>query len=137
MQQPQELRTIVDCLEAQEKRLGTIAEATSELNALMKAVRTTGKGGTVTIKIKIEKDKNDEEALTWLADVSASIPKPDRRKGLIYHDAETQTFSRTDPRQMELLREQEQERADREAELREAGIARIGRGADVLSGTAG
>lgn len=131
MQDTHELRTVVDVMEAHERRLGTIAEATTELNALMSAVRATGKGGTLTIKFKVEKDKNDEEALTIVADVTSTIPKPERRKALVYHDAETQTFSRTDPRQLELLREREAEAAERAEAIKAAGavdLQQVGRG---------
>lgn len=132
----QELRTITDVMESNEKRLGTINEATAELNRVMAAARATGKKGTVTLKFEVAPDKNDELALTILCDVSSTVPKPDRRKALVYHNSETQTFSRTDPRQMELLAEKEQERNERNAELEAAGVARldqVGRGPIVKS----
>lgn len=122
------LKTFVDVLEANERRLGTIKELTEGLDAVMKASRATGKKASITLKIEVSPDKNDELALTMQADVKTSIPTPERRKALIYHDAESHTFSKTDPRQLELLAEQEAERAEREAELAEKGIAQIGRG---------
>lgn len=122
------LKNFVDVLEANERRLGTIGEATEALHNLMKAVRASGKKGSVTIKFEVACDKNDELALTMSADVKSSIPAPDRKKALIYHNADDQSFSKTDPRQLELLSEQEAERADREAKLREQGVAQIGRG---------
>lgn len=126
-----ELKTFVDVMEANERRLGTIRECTEGLDALMKAVRATGKKGTMTIKVEVACDKNDEMALTMMADVKVSTPTPERRKALVYHDAEKHTFSKTDPRQLELLAEAEAERAEREAQLREQGVAQIGRGASV------
>ena len=84
----------------------------------------------MSLKLEIACDKNDELALTFQATPSCSVPKPDRRKALIYHDAETGAFMKTDPRQLELLAEAQAEREDRETALREKGIARIGRGDD-------
>lgn len=127
------LKTFVDVLDANERRLGTIKEATEGLDAIMKASRATGKKAKMVITIEVAPDKNDELALTMLADVKTTIPAPERRKALVYHNPETHTFSKTDPRQLELLAEQEAERAEREAELREANIARIGRGAEVAA----
>lgn len=123
-----ELRTFVDVLHANERRLGTIAESTELLHALMTSVTETGKKGTLTIKLTVEPDKNDELAKTIDVEVSASLPKKARRKAIVYHNHDRHSFSKTDPRQLELLAEQEAERAEREAELREAGIAKIGRG---------
>jgi len=122
------LKTFVDVLEANERRLGTIAEATAALDAIMKAARLTGKKASLTIKIEVAPDKNDELALTMSADVKASIPVAERKKALIYHDPASQTFSKTDPRQLEMLAEREQERQEREQTLNEAGVAQIGRG---------
>jgi hypothetical protein len=127
------VRDICAVMNLNERRCGTIAEATEAMHAVMKAARATGKAGTVTIKFKVAPDKNDELALTIEADVSSSVPKPERRKALVYHDAETRTFSRTDPRQLELLAEKDEQRREREAELAEKGIARIGRGAEVAT----
>lgn len=122
------LRTFCDVLEANERRLGTIKELTEALDAVMKASRATGKKGTITLKIEIAPDKNDELALTMLADVKASVPVAERRKALVYHNEKDHTFSKTDPRQLELLAEREQERAERAERLHEQGVAQIGRG---------
>lgn len=122
------LRTITALMEANERRCGTIAEATDMLHRLMKACRDTGKKGTLTLKFEIAPDKNDELALTINCTPSCSAPTPERKKALVYHDPEQLVFSKTDPRQLELLAEKEQERAEREAELAERGISQIGRG---------
>lgn len=136
MQSPDDvrLRTLTALMEANERRCGTIGEATDMMHTLMKAVRATGKKGTLTLKFEIAPDKNDEAALTIHCTPSSSVPTPERRKALIYHDAETASFSKTDPRQLELLAEREEERRERETELREQGIARIGRGETVAAG---
>jgi hypothetical protein len=130
------LKTFVDVLEANERRLGTIAELTTTLDAIMKASRLTGKKASLTLKIEVAPDKNDELALTMSADVKASIPVEERKKALIYHDEATKTFSKTDPRQLELLAEQEAEKQEREERLRQQGVAslnQIGRGTEVAA----
>lgn len=133
MDSPHVLKDAVDVLQANERRLGTIRELTEALDIVMKAARATGKKGTITLKIEIAPDKNDEQALTMLADVKHTAPVAERRKALIYHDAANHTFSKTDPRQLELLAEQEAEKAEREEKLREQGIAQIGRGAGATA----
>ena len=130
------LKTFVDVMEANERRLGTIAELTTTLDTIMKASRLTGKKTKLTLTIEVAPDKNDELALTMSADVKASIPVAERKKALIYHDPASQTFSKTDPRQLELLAEAEQERQTREDALRAQGVTslnQIGRGTEVAA----
>jgi hypothetical protein len=131
----QVLRSLTALMEANEKRCGTIEEATEMMHRLMKAVRATGKKGTLTLKFEVAPDKNDELALVMNCTPSVSCPSPERRKAMVYHDPENLGFTKTDPRQMELLAEHEAERLEREEELREAGIARIGRGEAALAAT--
>jgi hypothetical protein len=120
--------TITGLMEMNERRCGTIAEASEKLNLLMDAVEATGSKGTLTLKFEVARDKNDELALTIDCDVTATLPKKPRRKALVFHDAKQRAFTKSDPRQMELLAEREAERIERAAELSERGIARIGRG---------
>jgi hypothetical protein len=127
------LRSYNQVMEANERRLGIQRDTIEGLNEIAKAARATGKKAKMVITIEIAPDKNDELALSMEGDVKLTLPKPERKKALIYHDAETKTFSKTDPRQLELLAEQEAERAEREKALREEGIARIGRGTDVAT----
>lgn len=125
-------KNICGLMDLNERRLGTIAEATKAMHELMAAVRTTGKAGSVTIKFNVATDKNDELALTMDTLVTTTAPKPERRKALVYHDVESRAFTKTDPRQLELLAEKEAERQEREERLAEAGIERldrVGRGA--------
>jgi hypothetical protein len=135
MQQTQDvrLRTLTALMEANERRCGTIEEATNLLHNLMKMVRKTGKKGTLTLKFEVAVDKNDELALTINCTPTASIPTPDRKKAVIYHDEDTLSFTKTDPRQLELLAEQEAEKREREQELHERGVAQIGRGPAVAA----
>jgi hypothetical protein len=129
-----QVRSITALMELNEKRCGTIEEATEMMHRLMAACRKTGKKGTLTLKFEVAPDKNDELALTINCTPTVSIPSPERRKALIYHDAEGHAFSKIDPRQLEMLAEQEEERAERERALQEANVARIGRGVEAVAG---
>jgi hypothetical protein len=129
----QELRTITALMEANERRCGTIEEATEMMHRLMAGVRKTGKKGTLTLKFEVAPDKNDELALTINCTPVVSVPSPERRKALVYHDAENMAFSKTDPRQLELLAEKEAEREERDRALNDANVARIGRGAETAT----
>lgn len=128
------VRTITGLLELNERRCGTINQATEEMHRLMAAVRATGKKGKITITLTVEPDKNDELALTIAQDVKAVLPAVEAKKALIYHDPDNLAFTKTDPRQLELLAEQEAERAERERELQERNVARIGRGTEAATG---
>jgi hypothetical protein len=108
---PQELRdnlavnTITGLMEMNERRCGTIAEASEMMNILMTAVRDTGSKGTLTLKFTVACDKNDELALVIEVEcLHIRLPKRARRKALVFHDPKNKAFSKTDPRQMELLR---------------------------------
>jgi hypothetical protein len=131
--QNERVRSITALMELNERRCGTIEEATEMMHRLMKAVRDTGKKGTLTLKFEVAPDKNDELALVMNCTPSVSCPSPERRKALVYHDPEHMAFTKTDPRQMELLAEQEAERLEREQELRDRGLAVIGRGEPALA----
>ena len=120
-------KNICGLMELNERRLGTIAEATKLMHELMAAVRATGKSGSITIKLNVATDKTDELALTIDAEVTSKAPKPERRKALVYHDVESRAFTKTDPRQLELLAEKQAEREEREQRLAEAGIERLDR----------
>lgn len=128
-----EFKSFAEVMVANERRTGTIEELTAMLHQVAGAVRRTGKKGTVTLKVEVECDKNDEMALTFRATPSCSAPTPDRKKALIYHDAERGVFMKTDPRQLELLAEQEAEREQRARDLQEKGVAQIGRGPIIES----
>lgn len=131
----QAVATFIELFQQQERRTRTGAKATMLMHELANAVRATGKTGEIIIKIKVSPDKNDELALNWKPTVKASIPEEEAKVAVFYHNPETKTFSKTDPRQLELLAEQESERAEREEALREKGIAQIGRGAEPALAT--
>ncbi len=127
------VRTITGLLELNERRCGTINQATEEMHRLMNAVRATGKKGSIVITMTVEPDKNDELALMISQKVKSTLPEPEIKKAMVYHDAEGLAFTKTDPRQLELLAEQEAERLERERELQERNVARIGRGAEAVT----
>lgn len=129
-------KTICGLMELNERRLGTIKEATTLMHEAMAAARATGKAAKVSISFTVSPDKNDELALVITADVASKIPQPERKKALVYHDAESKAFTKTDPRQLELLAEKEAERKERSDRLAEAGIERldrVGRGPQAAS----
>lgn len=128
-----QVRSITALMELNEKRCGTIEEATAMMHTLMAAVRKTGKKGTLSLTFEVSPDKNDELALTINCTPKVNAPTPERRKALVYHNAEELAFSKTDPRQLEMLAEQEAERAERERSLNEANVSRIGRGEPALA----
>lgn len=130
-----QVRSLIELMEMIEPRCGTNKKGTDEIHRLMAEVRNIGKYGTLVVTFKVSPDKNDELALTISAKVKATLPEGEPRKALVYHDAESREFSRTDPRQLEMLAEQEAERQEREAELRQRGIERIGRGAELATAT--
>ena len=122
------VRSITGLMEINERRCGTIDESSRLMHTLMTAVRETGSKGRLVLTFEVACDKNDEMALTIDCDVKATLPKKPRRKAIVFHDPKRGVFTKTDPRQLELLAEREAERQDREAELSERGVARIGRG---------
>lgn len=107
-----------------------LADAARDLQELVQAVRDTGKSGKLTFAITVEPDKSDDTVVTLQPDVTLKLPKRPRAKGIFFMDRHG-NLTREDPRQLELLAEQEAEReAKREAE-RAAGVAhldRVGRG---------
>lgn len=114
-----------------DRRTRALSDLLADFAKVAKAVRELGAKGHVTLKISVDKDKNDEEALAINYDVSSSIPKAKRKSSIGFFDERTRTVIKTDPRQLEMLAEKEDERAaaeERARQLSEQGIARIGRG---------
>lgn len=81
---------------------GAVAARAAELLAeLTRSVMELGKGGTLTVTIKVEPTKNaDDHTLTVTADVVAKMPK-DARAGIMYADVDG-NLSRTHPEQPQL-----------------------------------
>lgn len=116
-------RPIFDVL-SQIRGGAAIQDAAKDLNELSRAVRETGKAGSLTIKLTVEPDKTDNTVVTIQPDVTLKLPKKPRGKGIFYVDDKTGELTRDDPRQLELLKEREAERA----EAGVASISQIGRG---------
>ena len=116
-----------------DRRTRVVSTLCADVAAVAKAVRETGKGGEVTLKIKFSKNKSDEEALDIKYDVSCKTPEPDAKSSIGFFDEKTRTVIKTDPRQLEMLAEKEEERLaaeERARQLNEQNIARIGRGTE-------
>lgn len=129
----QELRNnyLFELLVGDDRRTRVLSDLLGDFAQVAKAVRELGAKGHVTLKISVDKDKNDEEALAINYDVTSSIPKMKRKASIGFFDEKTKTVIKTDPRQLEMLAEKEDERqakAERERQLHEKGIAVIGRG---------
>jgi hypothetical protein len=120
--------TIIGLMEQNERRTGLIDSASAQMHELMKLVREYSGKGKVVITFEVSCDKNEENALQLDCYSKVTLPEKPRRKALVFHDAKRKVFSKTDPKQLELLAEREEMRAARETELAERGIARIGRG---------
>jgi hypothetical protein len=134
----QELRNnyLFDFLVSEDQRTRVLSDMLAQFAEVAKAVRERGAKGHIMLKINVNKDKNDEEALTFDFDVVSSVPKQKRRTSIGFFDEKTKTVIKTDPRQLELLREKEDERLaeqERARQLHEQGIARIGRGETVTA----
>lgn len=120
-----------------DRRTRALSDLLADFAAAAKGVREIGGKGHVTLKISIEKDKNDEEALSFSYDVTSSVPKPKRKSSIGYFDEKTKTVIKTDPRQLEMLAEKEDERRaseERQRQISEAGLARIGKGVETIAG---
>lgn len=105
-----------------------LKEAGAELADVVRAVKATGKKGSITLKIDIEPDKTDDTVVTFQPDLTIKKPKKPFAKGIFYFDEKTGNVSREDPRQLEMQMEREAELREREERFHEAGIATIGRG---------
>lgn len=107
-----------------------LADAAKNLQELVQAVRDTGKSGKLTFAITVEPDKADDTVVTLQPDVTLKLPKKPRAKGIFFMDRRG-NLTREDPRQLELLAEQEAEREAKRERERAEGVAhldRVGRG---------
>lgn len=77
-------------------------EATEKLADLVKAVRTTGKKGSLTLKIEVSMlDKASEDAMRLVGSVTAKLPELENPSTVMFstHDGD---LLRDDPEQMAL-----------------------------------
>jgi hypothetical protein len=73
----------------------------NELNALVEAVATTGKKGTLTLTITVQKISKNSEQLVLVDDVKTKLPKADRGASIFWPTPEN-NLVRHDPRQGKL-----------------------------------
>jgi hypothetical protein len=134
----QELRNnyFFDLMVSEDRRTRALSDLLVDLYVMTKAVETTGRAGVVTLEIKCSKDKNDEIATQYDFDIRSKVPKPKRKSSIVFTDEKNRTVCKTDPRQLEMLAEKEDERQaklERDRQITEQGLARIGRGAETVS----
>ena len=73
-----------------------------ELAALVDAVRSTGRKGSITLKLEIGMaSKGDDMALKITDAIKVSAPQPERGDTIMYATADGR-MSRRDPRQMDI-----------------------------------
>lgn len=80
-------------------------ELEGELRSLLEAISGTGKGGEVTIKIKV-KPKKSHGAVEITGDVKTKLPEPERLSSVFFITPEG-NLSRRDPRQREMFDSEE------------------------------
>lgn len=99
--------------------------ASHALKKLVEAVRATGKGGSVSLKIQIAPLKDGDGELEVKAKIGLTLPAEDIKSAIYYADDDNKLI-RTDPRQMSMLPDRtETERNERQ---REQNLAQVGRG---------
>lgn len=77
-------------------------EATEELAELIKAVRLTGKKGSITVKLEVSMlDKSSEDAMRISGDVTSKKPTPDTPVTVMFSTGDGDLL-RDDPEQMAL-----------------------------------
>ena len=75
-----------------------LAEAGDRLQALVAAVRDTGKAGKLTLTIEVKPTKGDHDILTLHDGLKVALPEPDRGVTIMYA-TDHNTLQRQDPRQ--------------------------------------
>lgn len=78
----------------------SMVELHSAIRETVAAVRSTGKSGSVTIKLQF--DPKGAERVTVRDEIKTTTPKPDKMKTLFFVDDDG-SLSRSDPNQPELL----------------------------------
>lgn len=79
-----------------------LTELPAQLQELVAAVRATGKGGTLTLKLDVRPlAKGNSNTMLIRDTVNLSLPEPDRESTVLYA-TESNDLSRRDPRQPDL-----------------------------------
>jgi hypothetical protein len=100
--------------------------ASQALAKVVEAVRATGKGGAVTLKIGIKPLKDGDGELEITAKVGISLPAEDI-KTAIFYATDDNKLVRTDPRQSSFL----EDRTEPRSRADEGNLAGVGRGAVI------
>lgn len=104
-------RALVDVI-SQSRGAAVLTDAARLLNELSRAVKETGKSGTLTLRLTIKPDKTDNTVVSVDPEVSAKTPKRPYPSSVFYVNDQTGDLTREDPRQLELLKEKAAERAE-------------------------
>jgi hypothetical protein len=70
-----------------------------ELGRLSEAVVVQQKQGTLTLKLTVKPDEDDETRLKFVADFAAKPPKLPRKASVLFRDEQSGTLSRNFPQQ--------------------------------------
>lgn len=101
-------------------------EASKRLDEAVRAVRATGKKGSVTLTIDIIPDKTDDRIIKMQPNVKYKIPDKGFSEGIFFVGPDGR-ITKEDPAQLELLKERE-EQGVRTFNAGEKAIAEVGRG---------
>lgn len=94
-------RPFADVLMDLGKKGSTHTELSEGLKELCAAVRDNGKGGSLTLTIKVNPlDKKNSEILTFTDTVTVKVPEKDRKKTVFFPDNEGNPL-RDNPNQMQ------------------------------------
>lgn len=83
------------------KRGMVSSELTELLNEVVRAVEHTGKAGTLTLKLKVYRPKNNSQVIQIADTVTANVPKFDRKESFWFTDGHG-GLTRDDPNQTTL-----------------------------------
>lgn len=101
-------------------------EAGKRMDECVRAVRATGKKGSITITIDIMPDKTDDRIIKMQPTIKAKIPEKGFSEG-IFFVAPDGRLTKEDPAQLELLAEREREGV-RTLATGERALSEVGRG---------
>jgi len=101
-------------------------EASKRLDEVVRAVRATGKKGSVTLTIDITPDKTDDRIIKMQPSVKFKAPEKGFSEG-IFFVAPDGRLTKEDPAQLDLLAEREREGV-RSIAAGEKALSEVGRG---------
>nr|WP_294864379.1 hypothetical protein [uncultured Pseudogulbenkiania sp.] len=78
-----------------------VEELTEEMAKVVNAVLTTGKKGSVTLKISVDPASKGDAVVTITDDIKSTIPR-EKKAGTLMFALPSGTLQRQDPRQTEL-----------------------------------